>query len=64
MGNLWQQAKRAGLNLNRWENELRQNLTVRNFGGGHMFYAWEKSRGEFHATSRDFYRSALGEPGA
>jgi carboxypeptidase C (cathepsin A) len=50
--------------LMRLAPELRQNLTVRNFGGGHMFYAWEKSRGEFHATSRDFYRSALGEPGA
>jgi carboxypeptidase C (cathepsin A) len=39
--------------------ELRQNLTLRHFGGGHMFYAWEASRGAFHATARDFYRSAL-----
>jgi carboxypeptidase C (cathepsin A) len=39
--------------------ELRQNLTVRHFNGGHMFYAWEKSRAEFCATAREFYRSAL-----
>jgi carboxypeptidase C (cathepsin A) len=38
---------------------LRQNLTVRHFGGGHMFYAWEQSRSEFHATAHAFYRSAL-----
>ena len=39
--------------------ELRQNLTLRHFSGGHMFYAWEKSRGDFHVTAREFYRSAL-----
>jgi carboxypeptidase C (cathepsin A) len=39
--------------------ELRQNLTVRHFNGGHMFYAWEESRTKFHAAARDFYSSAI-----
>jgi carboxypeptidase C (cathepsin A) len=39
--------------------ELRQNLTVRHFNGGHMFYAWEESRTEFHSAARDFYSSAI-----
>jgi len=39
--------------------ELRQNLTVRHFSGGHMFYAWEKSRAAFHSAAAEFYRSAL-----
>ena len=38
---------------------LRQNLTVRHFSGGHMFYAWQASRREFQAAARDFYRSAV-----
>ena len=38
--------------------ELRQNLTVRHFNGGHMFYAWEESRTKFHSAARDFYGSA------
>ena len=38
---------------------LRGNLTLRHFSGGHMFYAWEQSRADFHATARDFYLSAL-----
>jgi carboxypeptidase C (cathepsin A) len=37
--------------------ELRGNLTVRHFGGGHMFYAWEASRSEFFGTAREFYSS-------
>ena len=39
--------------------ELRKNLTVRHFSGGHMFYAWERSRTEFQVVARDFYQSAL-----
>jgi carboxypeptidase C (cathepsin A) len=38
--------------------ELRQNLLVRQFGGGHMFYAWEASRSKFSATAEEFYSSA------
>jgi len=39
--------------------ELRRNLTVRHFSGGHMFYAWEKSRLAFHDAAHEFYRSAV-----
>ena len=36
----------------------RANLTVRHFDGGHMFYAWEKSRKAFRAEIEKFYKSA------
>ena len=39
--------------------EHRANLVVRHFRGGHMFYAWEKSRQEFTAAARDFFKGAL-----
>ena len=39
--------------------EQRANLTIRHFRGGHMFYAWEKSRQEFSSAAREFYRGAL-----
>jgi carboxypeptidase C (cathepsin A) len=34
-------------NLMRLDPEMADRLTVRHFGGGHMFYAWEASRREF-----------------
>jgi carboxypeptidase C (cathepsin A) len=34
-------------NLMRLDPEMASRLTVRHFGGGHMFYAWESSRREF-----------------
>jgi carboxypeptidase C (cathepsin A) len=34
-------------NLMRLDPEMASRLTVRHFGGGHMFYAWENSRREF-----------------
>jgi hypothetical protein len=34
-------------------------LTVRHFGGGHMFYAWETSRREFGAAIASFVADAL-----
>jgi len=34
-------------NLMRLDPEMAGRLTVRHFGGGHMFYAWEESRREF-----------------
>ena len=52
------------LGLMKLAPELRQNLTVRHFSGGHMFYAWQESRTEFQAVARDFYRSALPGPRA
>jgi carboxypeptidase C (cathepsin A) len=37
----------------------RQNLTVRHYKGGHMFYAWEESRLAFTDSMREFFASAL-----
>ncbi len=34
-------------NLMRLDPQMAERLTVRHFGGGHMFYAWESSRREF-----------------
>jgi hypothetical protein len=34
-------------------------LTVRHFGGGHMFYAWEKSRREFTVAMAAFVAEAV-----
>lgn len=34
-------------NLMRLDPQMTERLTVRHFGGGHMFYAWETSRREF-----------------
>ena len=33
-------------------------LTVRHFGGGHMFYAWEESRRAFTAAIAEFFAAA------
>jgi carboxypeptidase C (cathepsin A) len=45
-------------NLMRLDPELAQRLTVRHFGGGHMFYAWETSRREFTDAIAAFVASA------
>jgi carboxypeptidase C (cathepsin A) len=45
-------------NLMRLDPEMADRLTVRHFGGGHMFYAWETSRGEFTAAIAAFVRDA------
>jgi hypothetical protein len=34
-------------------------LTVRHFGGGHMFYAWEASRLQFTAAIAAFVADAM-----
>jgi carboxypeptidase C (cathepsin A) len=34
-------------NLMRLDPQMAERLTVRHFGGGHMFYAWETSRKDF-----------------
>jgi carboxypeptidase C (cathepsin A) len=36
--------------------ELKQNLTVRHYPGGHMFYAWEDSRKAFFEEMKIFYK--------
>jgi carboxypeptidase C (cathepsin A) len=46
-------------NLMRLDPEVADRLTVRHFGGGHMFYAWEESRREFTAAIAAFVADAL-----
>jgi carboxypeptidase C (cathepsin A) len=45
-------------NLMRLDPEMANRLTVRHFGGGHMFYAWEASRQEFTAAIAAFVSAA------
>jgi carboxypeptidase C (cathepsin A) len=45
-------------NLMRLDPAMAGRLTVRHFGGGHMFYAWETSRKEFAAAIAAFVSDA------
>jgi carboxypeptidase C (cathepsin A) len=45
-------------NLMRLDPEMANRLTVRHFGGGHMFYAWEESRRDFAAAIAAFFADA------
>jgi carboxypeptidase C (cathepsin A) len=45
-------------NLMRLDPALADRLTVRHFGGGHMFYAWEDSRKAFAAAIAEFVAGA------
>jgi carboxypeptidase C (cathepsin A) len=45
-------------NLMRLDPAAAERLTVRHFGGGHMFYAWEASRREFAAAIASFVADA------
>jgi carboxypeptidase C (cathepsin A) len=45
-------------NLMRLDPEMTGRLTIRHFGGGHMFYAWEDSRREFTAAITAFVADA------
>src|SRR6266851_565220 len=47
-------------NLMRLDPEMGNRVTVRHFGGGHMFYAWETSRREFAAAIAAFVADATG----
>jgi carboxypeptidase C (cathepsin A) len=47
-------------NLMRLDPEMADRLTVRHFGGGHMFYAWEASRRAFTDAIASFVESATG----
>ncbi|MBU6229109.1 MAG: peptidase S10 [Cyanobacteria bacterium REEB459] len=40
--------------------ELRPNLTLEHFKGGHMFYTWEQSRQQWLAAMEAFYVTAVG----
>ncbi|MGZ4201322.1 MAG: S10 family peptidase [Thermoleophilaceae bacterium] len=46
-------------NLMRLDAGMAGRLTVRHFGGGHMFYAWEESRRAFTAAIAAFAADAL-----
>lgn len=37
---------------------LRDNLTVKHYKGGHMFYSWDDSRKSFHADMKALYKTA------
>jgi len=42
-------------NLMRLDPDMTGRLTVRHFGGGHMFYAWEESRRDFTQAIANFF---------
>jgi carboxypeptidase C (cathepsin A) len=46
-------------NLMRLDSDTAARLTIRHFDGGHMFYAWERSRREFAAAIATFVAGAL-----
>jgi carboxypeptidase C (cathepsin A) len=46
-------------NLMRLDPDMARRITVRHFGGGHMFYAWEDSRREFTAAIASFVADAV-----
>lgn len=45
-------------NLMRLDPQMADRLTVRHFGGGHMFYAWEASRKAFTQAIASFVADA------
>ncbi len=47
------------VDLMRLDPELRDNLTLKHYLGGHMFYAWEESREAWLQDMQGFYRQAL-----
>jgi carboxypeptidase C (cathepsin A) len=49
-------------NLMRLDPAMAGRLTVRHFGGGHMFYAWEDSRRAFSAAIAEFFADAVASP--
>lgn len=47
-------------NLMRLDPSVAERLTVRHFGGGHMFYTWRESRKAFTAAIAKFVADAVG----
>jgi carboxypeptidase C (cathepsin A) len=45
-------------NLMKLNSEIRANLTIRHFQGGHMFYTWDESRQQWFAEMQAFYQNA------
>jgi len=39
--------------------EIRPNLTLKHYQGGHMFYAWNESRQQWFAEMTQFYHNAI-----
>jgi carboxypeptidase C (cathepsin A) len=50
-------------NLMRLDPGMSRRVTVRHFGGGHMFYAWEDSRREFTTAIVAFFADAIAPSG-
>jgi carboxypeptidase C (cathepsin A) len=46
--------------LMKLDSEIRPNLTLKHYPGGHMFYTWETSRQEWFSEMQAFYRRAMG----
>lgn len=40
--------------------EIRANLTLQHFAGGHMFYTWDDSRQQWFSQMQRFYQRAIG----
>jgi len=39
--------------------EIRPNLTLKHFPGGHMFYSWDESRQQWFSDMKAFYQNAV-----
>ncbi len=46
--------------LMKLQPEIRSNLTLKHYRGGHMFYSWDDSRQQWFAEMAAFYRRSLG----
>lgn len=42
--------------------EIRANLTLKHFAGGHMFYTWDQSRQQWFAEMQRFYQRSVARP--
>jgi len=45
--------------LMKLDPEIRSNLTLKHFQGGHMFYTWDESRQQWFAEMQAFYQRAI-----
>ncbi|WP_088893061.1 S10 family peptidase [Leptolyngbya ohadii] len=45
--------------LMKLDPEVRPNLTLKHYEGGHMFYTWERSRKSWYAEMQAFYQKAI-----
>lgn len=47
--------------LMKLDPDVRPNLTIKHFPGGHMFYTWDASRQQWFAEMAQFYHRAIAE---